>query len=333
MLMKTLRQGFGSDNVVSSMTLSLTNDAQKEPTLLDWATYNTNSGEFKAAKKRTFANKGLKLRTSFVKPEDTGRASTPMTPLRTTRRGSTASNRSAGATAMSRLSLFSTAAEPSLLTAPLFSSTRMNFFVLPNRYRLFSLRVSSVIKAKYKDIVSRQMQGEIKHSSLDFNAFRRKVNGVVTDETLANAGRNAYLTNEQQWNFVIAHYLVTKEDDDFRQFCDAVRKGDVAKRETISRELHPKLPDNPTTQGLTGPGKAETPPRSPADPPKIPATGKAPVPPPYILPPTSVDTPKIPTRRSESPKSTNTPKTSPGRDLPPKSTNIPNPPSLPVVQS
>ncbi|KAF2702361.1 hypothetical protein K504DRAFT_509132, partial [Pleomassaria siparia CBS 279.74] len=96
MPMKTLRQGFGSDDVVSSMTSSLTDDAQKEPTLLDRATYNTNSGEFKAAKKRvldklandqtfkpcfdatpddwrdaalnglwTFANKGLKLRTGF----------------------------------------------------------------------------------------------------------------------------------------------------------------------------------------------------------------------------------------------------------------------------
>ncbi|KAF2704372.1 hypothetical protein K504DRAFT_449396 [Pleomassaria siparia CBS 279.74] len=68
------------------------------------------------------------------------------------------------------------------------------------------------------------MQGEIKHSSLDFDIF--------------------YYNN-------------------FRQFCNAVCKGDVAKRETILRELHPKLLDNLTTQGLTSLGKAETPPRSP----------------------------------------------------------------------
>ncbi|KAF2714489.1 hypothetical protein K504DRAFT_496420 [Pleomassaria siparia CBS 279.74] len=57
--------------------------------------------------------------------------------------------------------------------------------------------------------------------------------------------------------------------NDFRQFCDAVRKGDVAKRETISRELYPKLLDNLTTQGPTGLGKAETPPRSPTPKPAV----------------------------------------------------------------
>ncbi|KAF2703308.1 hypothetical protein K504DRAFT_451809 [Pleomassaria siparia CBS 279.74] len=154
---------------------------------------------------------------------------------------------------MSRLSLFSTSAKPLLLTALLFLLTRINFFVLLN---------------------SRRMQGEIKYSSLDFNAFRREVNS-----------NNA-----------------------FRQFCDAVCKGDVAKREIILRELHPKLLDNLTTQGPTSLGKAETPPRSPtpkpADPLKTPATGKALVPLPYTLPPTSADTLKTPTYCSELPKST-----------------------------
>ncbi|KAF2709159.1 hypothetical protein K504DRAFT_454933 [Pleomassaria siparia CBS 279.74] len=175
---------------------------------------------------------------------------------------------------MSRLSLFSTSAEPLPLTALLFLLTRMNFFVLLNRYQLFSLRVSSVVKVKYKDIVSRRMQGKIKHSSLDFNAF-----------------------------------CFTKEDNAFRQFCDAVRKGDVAKREIILRELHPELLDNLTTQGLTS-----------LDLLKTPATGKVLVPLPYTLPPISADTLKTPTRCSKLPKSTNTLKTLPSCDLLPKST-------------
>ncbi|KAF2709112.1 hypothetical protein K504DRAFT_456011 [Pleomassaria siparia CBS 279.74] len=70
--------------------------------------------------------------------------------------------------------------------------------------------------------------------------------------------------------------MFTKEDNNFRQFCNAVCKGDIAKREIILRKLYPKLLDNLTTQGLTSLGKAETPPYSPA--------GKALVPLPYILP-------------------------------------------------
>ncbi|KAF2711966.1 hypothetical protein K504DRAFT_452226 [Pleomassaria siparia CBS 279.74] len=88
------------------------------------------------------------------------------------------------------------------------------------------------------------MQGKIKHSSLDFNAFYYKVNSI------------------------------TKEDNNFRQFCNAVCKGDVAKRETISCKLHPKL------------------------------LGKALVPLPYTLPPISADTLKTPTYYSKLPKST-----------------------------
>ncbi|KAF2707436.1 hypothetical protein K504DRAFT_447425 [Pleomassaria siparia CBS 279.74] len=108
--------------------------------------------------------------------------------------------------------------------------------------------------------------------------------------------------------------VITKEDNAFRQFCNAVRKGDVAKREIILRKLHPKLL-----------GKAETPPRSPTpkptDPLKTPATGKALVPLPYTLPPTSADTLKTPTYYSKLPKSTNTLKTLPSCNLLPKSTN------------
>ncbi|KAF2715507.1 hypothetical protein K504DRAFT_446359 [Pleomassaria siparia CBS 279.74] len=179
-----------------------------------------------------------------------------------------------GATAMSRLSLFSTSAKPLPLTALLFLLTQINFFILLN---------------------SRYMQGEIKYSSLDFNAFYCKVNSI------------------------------TKEDNAFRRFCNAVRKRDVAKREIILRKLYSKLLDNLTTQGLTSLGKAETPPCSPTPKPadllKTPITGKALVPLPYTLPPISADTLKTPTYYSKLPKSTNTLKTLPSRDLLPKSTN------------
>ncbi|KAF2705528.1 hypothetical protein K504DRAFT_448590 [Pleomassaria siparia CBS 279.74] len=58
----------------------------------------------------------------------------------------------------------------------------------------------------------------------------------------------------------------------------------------------------------------------PADLLKTPVTGKALVPLPYTLPPTSMDTLKTPTRCSKLPKSTNTLKTLPSRNLLPKST-------------
>ncbi|KAF2710796.1 hypothetical protein K504DRAFT_453850 [Pleomassaria siparia CBS 279.74] len=98
---------------------------------------------------------------------------------------------------------------------------------------------------------------------------------------------------------------VTKEDNNFRQFCNAVYKGDIAKRETILRKLYFKLL-----------GKAETPPCSPTPKP----AGKALVPLPYTLPLISVDTLKTPTYYSKLPKSTNTLKTLPSCNLLPKST-------------
>ncbi|KAF2703090.1 hypothetical protein K504DRAFT_452055 [Pleomassaria siparia CBS 279.74] len=102
--------------------------------------------------------------------------------------------------------------------------------------------------------------------------------------------------------------MFTKEDNNFRQFCNAVRKGDIAKRETILRKLHPKLLDNLTTQGLTSLGKAETPPCSPT--PKPADLLKTPI----------TDTLKTPTYYSKLPKSTNTLKTLPSCNLLPKST-------------
>lgn len=94
---------------------------------------------------QTFINKDIRGNPNFCERNKRGERSRSIknktnnklrltTLVKQSRQGSTALNRSARATVLSCLSLFNTAAKPLLLTALLFLLTRINFFVLLNRY-------------------------------------------------------------------------------------------------------------------------------------------------------------------------------------------------------